>query len=118
MKKIKLDPKPKRIPKPKPVHQHTGEYFNALPQLADLQYCSGSQLFVWGAGSAGQFWMGVEHTGEFDRPTKNALVEKMMADGKFGKKGAGIVGLAAGGMSSLFVDETGTVRSQDMQSAR
>lgn len=118
MKKIKLDPKPKRVPKPKPVHQHTGEYFNALLRLADLQYCSGSQLFVWGAGNAGQFGMGVKHTGEFNRPTKNTLVEKMMADGKFGKKSAGIVALAAGGMSSLFVDETGTVRSQNAQSAR
>lgn len=109
MNKIKLQAETKAPPKLKRVHQHEGEYFNALPLLADLEYRSGSQLFVWGAGNAGQFGMGVKHTGEFSKPKKNIVVEKMMRDDKFGKRG--ILALAAGGMSSLLIDGTGTVRS-------
>ena len=108
MNRLKLQVETKTLPKPKRVHQHEGEYFNALPLLADLEYRSGSQLFVWGAGNAGQFGMGVKHTGEFSRPKKNVVVEKMMRDGKFGEHG--ILALAAGGMSSLLIDGNGTVR--------
>ncbi|KAI0700728.1 regulator of chromosome condensation 1/beta-lactamase-inhibitor protein II [Cytidiella melzeri] len=110
--KVKLQGKAKPT-KPKLAHQHEGEYLNALPQLAQYDDPSAErgQLFVWGAGNAGQYGMGVDQLGEFKKPRKNTLVEEMMKSGKFGAKGAGIVTLAAGGMSSLFVDEAGTVWS-------
>ncbi|KAI0089086.1 regulator of chromosome condensation 1/beta-lactamase-inhibitor protein II [Irpex rosettiformis] len=114
MKKVKLETRKKVAPKPKPkrIHQHEGEYFNALPQLADIGCHSGSQLFVWGAGNAGQFGMGVDRTGELSKPTKNTIVEEMMETGKLGEDlSTSFVALAAGGMSSLFIDATGTVWS-------
>ncbi|KAI0346830.1 RCC1/BLIP-II [Trametopsis cervina] len=110
LKKVKLEAKPKPA---KPAHEHQGEYFNGLLQVnqADVKDIIESQVFVWGAGNAGQFGMGTEHTGEFKRPRKNTAIEEMIKAGKFGKKGLGFVALAAGGMSSLFVDYNGTIWS-------
>ncbi|KAI0346831.1 RCC1/BLIP-II [Trametopsis cervina] len=68
-------------------------------------------LFAWGAGNFGQFGMGDEHLGEFEKPTRNKLVEQKMQEGVFGDEGAGLEAVAAGGMYSLFIDEQGTVWS-------
>ena len=100
----KLDEKPK--PKAQPKQQK--EYLNPLPSPPQPVRPT-PLLYVWGAGNAGQFGMGVEVLDELQRPQRNKLVEKMSEDGKFGAKGAGLETVAAGGMSSLFIDEQGTV---------
>lgn len=84
------------------------KYFNPLP-TPPAPVRPAPLLFVWGAGNDGQFGMGPDAVGQYEKPQRNTLVEKMIADGKFGKKGAGIERLAAGGMSSLFIDEQGRV---------
>lgn len=96
-------------PRRKPAHIHEGEYFNPLPILPVFQDPQ-PQLFVWGAGHDGQFGLGTEHLTEFSRPRKHSLAENMMKAGKLGPNGSGFVALAAGGMSSLFIDAKGTVR--------
>ena len=95
-------------PKPKPQARQQKEYLNPLPSPPAFVRPA-PVLYAWGAGNAGQFGMGVEMLGELSRPTRNKLVEKMAGDGKFGGQGAGLESVAAGGMSSLFVDEQGTV---------
>lgn len=87
-------------------------YLNPLPQIPE-HVRPAPLLFAWGAGNAGQFGMGLDAPnalGELTKPTRNKLVEQMIADGKFGGKGAGFEVVAAGGMSTLLVDEKGTVR--------
>ncbi|KAI5118766.1 hypothetical protein M0805_005647 [Coniferiporia weirii] len=70
-----------------------------------------NQIFVWGAGNFGQFGMGPDHLGEFDKPRKNPWVEKKMDESVFGGEGAGIEAIAAGGLHTMFIDEKGTVWS-------
>ena len=71
-----------------------------------------AQIFVWGTGNFGQFGMGPSFLDEVSKPTRNTWVEEKMAQGVFGSgPGSGIVGLAAGGLHSLFIDENGTVCS-------
>jgi regulator of chromosome condensation len=83
-------------------------YFNPLPSPPD-HIRPAPQLFVWGAGNFGQFGMGEDSLGEFEKPTRNKLVEEKGEDGAFGGEGAGLESVAAGGMYSLFIDEKGTV---------
>jgi hypothetical protein len=66
-------------------------------------------MFVWGAGNFGQFGMGTAFLGDYDKPTRNKLVEEKIAQGAFGGEGAGIESVASGGLHSLLVDETGKV---------
>ena len=83
-------------------------YFNPLPTPPEHTRPA-PLLFVWGAGNFGQFGMSEDALGEFEKPTRNKLVEEKMADGAFGGEGAGLEAVAAGGMYSLFIDEIGTV---------
>ncbi|KAH8094886.1 RCC1/BLIP-II [Cristinia sonorae] len=68
-------------------------------------------LFVWGAGNFGQFGMGPDALGDFEKPRRNPWVEKAIKEGRFGEEGAGFETIAAGGLHSLFIDEKGTVWS-------
>ncbi|KAJ7780968.1 regulator of chromosome condensation 1/beta-lactamase-inhibitor protein II [Mycena metata] len=83
-------------------------YFNPLPSIPETKR-PGLQVFAWGAGNFGQFGMGPDFLGEFDKPKKHAWVEEQIEEGTFGPDNAGIEGVAAGGMHSIFVDEKGTV---------
>jgi hypothetical protein len=66
-------------------------------------------MFVWGAGNFGQFGMGTAFLGDYDKPTRNKLVEEKITQGTFGGEGAGIESVASGGLHTLFVDEAGKV---------
>ncbi|KAI0262595.1 RCC1/BLIP-II [Gloeopeniophorella convolvens] len=56
--------------------------------------------------------MGPSYLDELPKPTRNTWVEEKIAQGAFGPApGSGIVGVAAGGLHSLFIDENGTVWS-------
>lgn len=68
-----------------------------------------NQIFVWGAGNFGQFGMGPDHLGEFEKPKKNPWIEKKMGEGAFGDDEAGIEAIAAGGLHTMFIDEKGSV---------
>lgn len=92
-----------RTRKPRP-------HFNDLPTPADHTRPT-AQLFVWGAGNFGQFAMGVDALGEFDKPRRNTWVEKKIEEGAFGGEDCGFEAVAAGGLHSLFIDEKGTVWS-------
>ncbi len=71
-----------------------------------------AQIFVWGTGNFGQFGMGPSFLDELSKPTRNTWVEEKITQGVFGSgPGSGIVGVAAGGLHSLFIDENGTVCS-------
>ena len=71
-----------------------------------------AQIFVWGTGNFGQFGMGPNFLDELSKPTRNTWVEEKIAQGGFGPgPGSGIVGVVAGGLHSLFIDENGTVCS-------
>lgn len=54
--------------------------------------------------------MGPDVLSELPKPKKNLWVEEKMQEGLFGDVGAGIESIAAGGMHTLFIDESGTVR--------
>lgn len=82
--------------------------FNPLPTPAE-HIRPAPQVFVWGAGNFGQFGMGADALGEFDKPRKNAFIKSRMDEGTFGGPGAGFEAVAAGGLHTLFVDEVGTV---------
>lgn len=101
-----VEKKEKKLPKT--VQQKP--YFNPLPTPPEHMRPA-SQLFAWGAGNFGQFGMGEDALGEYEKPQRNKLVEQKMEEGTFGGEGAGLETAAAGGMYSLFVDEKGTVRT-------
>ena len=101
VEKEKKEKKPPKIVQQKP-------YFNALPTPPEHPRPA-PQLFVWGAGNFGQFGMGEDALGEYEKPQRNKLVEQKMEEGVFGGEGAGLETAAAGGMYTLFVDEKGTV---------
>lgn len=84
---------------------------NAIPEFP-AKMVPPAQIFVWGTGNFGQFGMGPSYLDELSKPTRNTWVEEKIAQGVFGSgPGSGIVGVAAGGLHSLFIDENGTVRS-------
>ena len=88
----------------------TKPYFNPLPVPPEPRR-PGLLLFAWGAGNFGQFGMGEEQLGELHKPVRNKWMEQGMAEGRFGPtEGAGFESIAAGGLYSLFVDESGKVR--------
>ena len=47
---------------------------------------------------------------EFPKPTRNRLIEKLIAEGQFGEPGAGLETIAAGALHSLAISEDGAVR--------
>ncbi|GJE84377.1 RCC1/BLIP-II protein [Phanerochaete sordida] len=104
---LKPEPKPKP---PKELKEPKEPYFNPLPAV-EPPLRPTPLLFTWGCGNSGQFGAGIEQLGEQTKPQRNKLVESMVAQGKFGEEGAGLEAIAAGGMSSLFIDEQGTVWS-------
>ncbi|KAL7284675.1 hypothetical protein ACG7TL_001973 [Trametes sanguinea] len=71
------------------------------------------QLFGWGSNDSGQLGMGEEGAvyTELPRPTRNQVVEKLIAEGLFGVTGAGLETIAAGAFHSLAVSEDGAVWS-------
>ncbi|CDO76928.1 hypothetical protein BN946_scf185006.g10 [Trametes cinnabarina] len=44
-----------------------------------------------------------------DKPRRNHYVEKLVEQGAFGEPGAGLESVAAGGLHSVLIDETGTI---------
>jgi hypothetical protein len=103
--KTKSKSKPKEPVEPKPQRP----YFNPLPK-APKPVRPAAQAFVWGAGNFGQFGMGPDRLGEYDKPTRNKWVQEQIEDGVFGVEGAGIESIAAGGLHTVSIDEKGTVR--------
>ena len=89
--KTKSKPKPKEPVEPKPQRP----YFNPLPKAPE-HVRPAAQAFVWGAGNFGQFGMGPDRLGEYDKPTRNKWVQEQIEDGVFGVEGAGIESIAAG----------------------
>lgn len=99
------EPKPKP---PKELKEPKEPYFNPLPAL-DPPSRPALLLYTWGCGNSGQFGAGVDYLGEQTKPQRNKLIDAMVEQGKFGEKDAGIQYIAAGGMSSLFIDDKGVV---------
>jgi regulator of chromosome condensation len=84
---------------------------NAVPEFP-AKMDPPAQIFVWGTGNFGQFGMGPSFLDELSKPTRNTWVEERITQGVFGPgPGSGIVGVVAGGLHSLFIDENGTVCS-------
>ncbi|GBE79948.1 Protein pim1 [Sparassis crispa] len=102
-RKTSVPPAKKVVPQAKP-------YFNPLPNPPE-HLRPAPLLWAWGAGNFGQFGMGSDFLGDFEKPKKNALVEERIHEGVFGSPEAGLEAIAAGGLHSLFVDEKGTVWS-------
>lgn len=84
---------------------------NAVPEFP-AKMVPPAQIFVWGTGNFGQFGMGPSFLDELSKPTRNTWVEEKITQGVFGSgPGSGIVGVVAGGLHSLFIDENGSVWS-------
>jgi regulator of chromosome condensation len=84
---------------------------NAVPEFP-AKMNPPAQIFVWGTGNFGQFGMGPSYLDELSKPTRNTWVEEKITQGVFGSgPGSGIVGVVAGGLHSLFIDENGIVCS-------
>ncbi|TDL29218.1 RCC1/BLIP-II [Rickenella mellea] len=90
------------------THSKAPKIVNKLP-VPPAHGLPPNQIFAWGAGNFGQFGMGPNNSGEFDKPKKNPWVEKKIEDGGFGDERAGIEAIAAGGMHTMFIDEKGTI---------
>ncbi|KII87996.1 hypothetical protein PLICRDRAFT_162924 [Plicaturopsis crispa FD-325 SS-3] len=73
------------------------------------------QLWVWGDGGCGQFGLGHDtmntNQTDFPKPRRNWWVDEQIQAGTFGAVGAGVESIAAGGMHTLFIDESGKVWS-------
>jgi regulator of chromosome condensation len=67
------------------------------------------QLFGCGAGNFGQLGMGPDYLEEYNKMKRNLLVQAKIDAGEYGGTGAGLESVAAGGMHTLFTDETGKV---------
>lgn len=48
---------------------------------------------------------------DFPKPRRNWWVDEQIQAGTFGAVGAGVESIAAGGMHTLFIDESGKVRT-------
>ncbi|TCD69877.1 hypothetical protein EIP91_005954 [Steccherinum ochraceum] len=105
-------PAPRKAPgRPRaPRHAPAGGHQNPLP-TAPEHIRPTPQLFVWGAGNFGQFGMGVDALGDYEKPKRNPWIEKAIQEGRFGEDDAGLETIAAGGLHSLFIDEKGAVWS-------
>ncbi|KAI9056278.1 RCC1/BLIP-II [Trametes sanguinea] len=67
-------------------------------------------LFAWGAGDSGQLGMGPDvFFATVAKPRRNHYVDNLVEQGAFGEPGAGLECIAAGGLHSVLIDETGTV---------
>jgi regulator of chromosome condensation len=100
-----------QLKKQRKTASETEPPINAIPEFP-AKMVPPAQIFVWGTGNFGQFGMGPSYLDELSKPTRNTWVEEKIAQGVFGSgPGSGIVGVAAGGLHSLFIDENGTVRS-------
>ncbi|KAJ8474889.1 hypothetical protein ONZ51_g6919 [Trametes cubensis] len=73
------------------------------------------QLFGWGNNLFCQLGMGedgsVSSAPEFSKPTRNRLVEKLIAEGQFGESDAGLETIAAGAFHNLAISEDGAIWS-------
>ncbi|KAI0332215.1 RCC1/BLIP-II [Cubamyces sp. BRFM 1775] len=73
------------------------------------------QLFGWGNNLFCQLGTGEDGTmssePEFPKPTRNRLIEKLIAEGQFGEPGAGLETIAAGALHNLAISEDGAVWS-------
>ncbi|KAI0280172.1 regulator of chromosome condensation 1/beta-lactamase-inhibitor protein II [Russula aff. rugulosa BPL654] len=102
------------MPLPKKYRKAASETeppINAVPEFP-AKMVPPAQIFVWGTGNFGQFGLGPSFLDELSKPTRNTWVEEKIAQGVFGSgPGSGIVGVVAGGLHSLFIDENGTVWS-------
>ncbi|KDQ61663.1 hypothetical protein JAAARDRAFT_66744 [Jaapia argillacea MUCL 33604] len=67
-------------------------------------------LFGWGCGDFGQLGIGPD-TKTFYMPKKNLWVEGMVEKDAFGGVGKGLESVVAGGVHTLFIDESGAVWS-------
>jgi regulator of chromosome condensation len=93
----------------KATASETGPPINVIPPFP-TKMSPPAQIFVWGTGNFGQFGMGPAYLDEVSKPTRNTWVEEKISQGVFGSgPGSGIIGVAAGGLHSLFIDENGTV---------
>ena len=100
-----------QLKKQRKAASETEPPINAIPEFPS-KMVPPAQIFVWGTGNFGQFGMGPSYLDELSKPTRNTWVEEKIAQGVFGSgPGSGIVGVAAGGLHSLFIDENGTVCS-------
>jgi len=100
-----------QLKKQRKAASETEPPINAIPEFP-AKMVPPAQIFVWGTGNFGQFGMGTNYLDELSKPTRNTWVEEKIAQGAFGPgPGSGIVGVAAGGLHSLFIDENGTVCS-------
>ena len=82
--------------------------FIPIPQLSE-PVRPPNQIFVWGTGNFGQFGFGPEENvcAEVAKPKRQTWIERKVEEGEMIK--GGVVGVAAGGMHSLFSDEEGNV---------
>ncbi|QRV83856.1 RCC1/BLIP-II protein [Ceratobasidium sp. AG-Ba] len=65
------------------------------------------QMLVFGNGDSSQFGMGPDATGEYARPKMQKFFKTASDEGKLGGEGAGLESIAAGGLHTLAVDESG-----------
>jgi regulator of chromosome condensation len=84
-------------------------YLNPLPRPRS-SVRPAYTLFFWGTGDEGQFGIGDDLLHEIGEPKVHPWVEQHVHLGTFGGDGAGLEAVVAGGMHTLFLDETGTVR--------
>lgn len=93
-----------KVVEPKPIM-----VFNPLPVQLEHRRPP-LHLFVWGAGDAGQLAMGPDFFDQLNKPRKSSFVSQGIEDGIFGETDdAGLEAIAAGGLQTLFIDESGTV---------
>jgi regulator of chromosome condensation len=98
-----------QLKKARKAASETGPPINAVPPFP-AKMNPPAQIFVWGTGNFGQFGMGPAYLDELSKPTRNTWVEEKISQGVFGSgPGSGIIGVSAGGLHSLFIDENGTV---------
>lgn len=100
----KVTPIARRAAPPKP-------HFNTVPSPPE-HLRPAPELFVWGAGNFGQFGMGADSLGEYEKPKWNPWVKSKIQEGVFGGEGASLEAVAAGGLHTLFIDEKGVVSAR------